>query len=64
MAVENPDDIEGVLNKAKEEFMSWKHKGWDGLGAFDPNERKIAYNSSQKTITKGDYFSIYFPSRI
>ena len=31
-----------ALNKAKEEFMSWKHKGWDGLGAFDPNERKIA----------------------
>jgi len=31
-----------TLNKAKEEFMSWKHKGWDGLGAFDPNERKIA----------------------
>ena len=31
-----------TLEKAKEEFMSWKHKGWDGLGAFDPNERKIA----------------------
>ena len=31
-----------TLNKAKEEFMSWKHKGWDGLGAFDPDERKIA----------------------
>jgi len=31
-----------TLENAKEEFMSWKHKGWDGLGAFDPNERKIA----------------------
>jgi len=31
-----------TFEKAKGEFMTWKHKGWDGLGAFDPNERKIA----------------------
>lgn len=28
---------ETVLNKAKEEFMGWNHKGWEGLGAFDSN---------------------------
>ena len=31
-----------VLNKAKDEFMGWGHKGWDGLGAFDANERILA----------------------
>ena len=31
-----------ILLKAKEEFMSWNHKGWEGLGAFDGKERKIA----------------------
>ena len=31
-----------VLNKAKCEFMGWGHKGWDGLGAFDSNERILA----------------------
>ena len=31
-----------VLNKAKGEFMGWGHKGWDGLGAFDSNERILA----------------------
>ena len=31
-----------VLEKAKEEFMGWKHKGWDGLGAFNAEERKLA----------------------
>jgi len=31
-----------ILLKAKEEFMSWDHKGWEGLGAFDGKERKIA----------------------
>ncbi|MDA7602184.1 amidohydrolase family protein [Gammaproteobacteria bacterium] len=31
-----------VLNKAKDEFMAWSHKGWDGLGAFDSNERILA----------------------
>jgi len=31
-----------LLNKAKDEFMGWGHKGWEGLGAFDSNERKIA----------------------
>ena len=39
---QNRQSSEDTLEKAKEEFMSWKHKGWDGLGAFDPNERKIA----------------------
>lgn len=28
--------------KAQKEFMSWKHKGWEGLGSFDPKERKLA----------------------
>ena len=31
-----------LLNKAKGEFMGWGHKGWDGLGAFDSNERILA----------------------
>ena len=31
-----------ALNKAKTEFMTWNHKGWHGLGAFDSQERKIA----------------------
>ena len=31
-----------VLSKAKEEFMGWNHKGWEGLGAFDSKERKLA----------------------
>ena len=35
---ENP----GLANQAKEEFMSMKHKGWNGLGAFDQKERMIA----------------------
>ena len=39
---QNRQSSEDTLKKAKEEFMSWKHKGWDGLGAFDPMERKIA----------------------
>ncbi len=30
------------LEKAKEEFMGWKHKGWEGLGAFNAEERKLA----------------------
>ena len=30
------------LNKAKDEFMGWKHKGWEGLGAFNAEERKLA----------------------
>ena len=30
------------MEQAKSEFMTWKHKGWDGLGAFDGRERKIA----------------------
>ena len=33
---------EKALDKAKKEFMGWQHNGWDGLGAFDSNERKIA----------------------
>ena len=33
---------ETTLNKAKEEFMGWNHKGWEGLGAFDSKERKLA----------------------
>jgi len=31
-----------LANKAKKEFMSMKHKGWDGLGAFDQKERMLA----------------------
>ena len=31
-----------VANQAKDEFMSMKHKGWNGLGAFDQKERQIA----------------------
>ena len=30
------------LNQAKDEFMGWKHKGWEGLGAFNAEERKLA----------------------
>ena len=33
---------ESTLIQAKKEFMSWNHKGWDGLGAFDAKERKLA----------------------
>ena len=33
---------EAVSLKAQEEFMSWNHKGWEGLGAFDSKERKLA----------------------
>ena len=28
-----------IFRKAKKEFMSMKHKGWNGLGAFDKKER-------------------------
>ena len=31
-----------LLEEAKKQFMSWNHKGWEGLGAFDANERKLA----------------------
>ena len=31
-----------LANQAKEEFMTMKYKGWNGLGAFDRQERKIA----------------------
>lgn len=31
-----------LTNKAKEEFMSMKYKGWNGLGAFDQEERILA----------------------
>ncbi|RZO96320.1 MAG: hypothetical protein EVA50_01575 [Gammaproteobacteria bacterium] len=31
-----------ILKKAKEQFMGWNHKGWEGLGAFNAEERKIA----------------------
>ena len=31
-----------ILQKAKEQFMGWNHKGWEGLGAFNAEERKIA----------------------
>jgi len=38
----NRQSSKDALKKAKEEFMGWKHKGWDGLGSFDSKERKIA----------------------
>ena len=31
-----------IFRKAKKEFMSMKHKGWNGLGAFDKKERSLA----------------------
>ena len=31
-----------VSNKANKNFMSMEHKGWNGLGAFDSKERKLA----------------------
>ena len=31
-----------LLEEAKKQFMNWNHKGWEGLGAFDANERKLA----------------------
>ena len=44
-AIENFNErrsSEAVLVKAQKEFMGWNHKGWEGLGAFDSNERKLA----------------------
>ncbi|MEC7865415.1 MAG: amidohydrolase family protein [Pseudomonadota bacterium] len=31
-----------LAHKASQEFMSMKHKGWNGLGAFDKQERRLA----------------------
>ena len=31
-----------VLEQAKKDFMTWNHKGWEGLGAFNAEERKLA----------------------
>ena len=31
-----------ALEQAKKDFMTWKHKGWEGLGAFNAEERKLA----------------------
>ena len=31
-----------ISNKANKNFMSMEHKGWNGLGAFDSKERKLA----------------------
>ncbi len=31
-----------ALDQAKKDFMTWNHKGWEGLGAFNAEERKIA----------------------
>ena len=31
-----------ITNQAKKEFMSMKYKGWNGLGAFDKEERRLA----------------------
>ena len=31
-----------IFQKAQKEFMSMKHKGWNGLGAFDKKERSLA----------------------
>ena len=31
-----------ALDQAKKDFMTWNHKGWEGLGAFNAEERKLA----------------------
>ncbi len=31
-----------LLEEAKKRFMGWNHKGWEGLGAFNAQERKLA----------------------
>ena len=31
-----------IANKASKDFMSMKYKGWNGLGAFNASERKLA----------------------
>ena len=31
-----------ALEQAKKDFMTWNHKGWEGLGAFNAEERKLA----------------------
>jgi predicted TIM-barrel fold metal-dependent hydrolase len=33
---------ESASLKAQENFMSWNHKGWEGLGSFDSKERQLA----------------------
>jgi predicted TIM-barrel fold metal-dependent hydrolase len=33
---------ESASLKAQEDFMSWNHKGWEGLGSFDSKERQLA----------------------
>ncbi len=39
---ENRQSSSTVMEQAKKEFMTWNHKGWEGLGAFNAEERKLA----------------------
>ena len=39
---ENRQSSSEALDQAKKDFMTWNHKGWEGLGAFNAEERKIA----------------------
>ena len=39
---ENRRSSSTVLEQAKKDFMTWNHKGWEGLGAFNAEERKLA----------------------
>ena len=39
---ENRQSSSAALEQAKKDFMTWNHKGWEGLGAFNAEERKLA----------------------
>ena len=39
---ENRQSSSTAMEQAKKEFMTWNHKGWEGLGAFNAEERKLA----------------------
>ena len=39
---ENRQSSSAALEQAKRDFMTWSHKGWEGLGAFNAEERKLA----------------------
>ena len=39
---ENRQSSSEALDQAKKDFMTWNHKGWEGLGAFNAEERKLA----------------------
>ena len=39
---ENRQSSSEALDQAKKDFMTWNHKGWEGLGAFNADERKLA----------------------